>query len=69
MTGADIAFAALSAPLVLPPEYGLPLPDRSAFPEGVRRLVATFEGHPAVEHARRLYATERQKSVPLDATG
>jgi glutathione S-transferase len=67
MTGADVAFAALSAPLVLPHEYGLPLPDRSAFPEGMQRLVAEFAGHPAVEHARRLYATERRKSVPLDA--
>jgi glutathione S-transferase len=67
LTSADVAFGALSAPLIAPPEYGVRLPPRAEFPSSIQRFLKTYDGHPAAEHARRLYATERRRSVPLES--
>jgi glutathione S-transferase len=66
LTGADIAFAALSAPILVPRQYGVPLPPQEAFPEHVQRLFRQYDGYPALAHARWLYATERHRTVPWD---
>ena len=59
-TAADLTFAALAAALVLPPEYGTPLPQPGELPEPVARDVLAFRAHPAGAFALRMFATERR---------
>jgi glutathione S-transferase len=59
-TAADLAFAALSAPLVLPPEYGVPLPRVEELPARMASVVRELREHPAGAHALEMYRTERQ---------
>lgn len=66
LSAADITFAALSAPLFAPREYGVPLPPKSAFPDHARRLFAKYGEHPAVQFAERLYTRERRRTVPFE---
>lgn len=56
---ADLAFAALSAPLLLPPAYGSPLPAPDGMPEGLMREVRRLRAHPAGRFADRIYAEDR----------
>jgi glutathione S-transferase len=65
LTGADITFAALSAPVFAPRDYGVPLPERGAFPPALRQLFDEYAKHPAIIFARRLYERERTRTVPL----
>jgi glutathione S-transferase len=58
-TAADLAFAALAAPVLLPARYGSPLPPPEAMPEGIAREVRRLRAHPAGVFADRLYAQER----------
>ena len=44
-TAADLTFAALSAPLVMPPGYGVPLPQPEILPEATARLVRRARTH------------------------
>jgi glutathione S-transferase len=64
-TVADLTFAALAAPLILPVRYGSPLPPVEAVPEAMARAVRRFRAHPAGRFAERLYATERRIRSPL----
>jgi glutathione S-transferase len=64
-TVADLTFAALAAPLILPVRYGSPLPPVEAVPEAMAREVRRFRAHPAGRFAERLYATERRIRSPL----
>jgi glutathione S-transferase len=59
-TAADLAFASLAAPLVMPPEYGTRLPPLDELPAAVAAEVAAFRAHPAGGFALRLYAEERR---------
>src|SRR4051812_34370521 len=59
-TAADLTFAALSAPLVLPPEYGVPLPRVEELPARMADVVRELRSHPAGAHALEMYRTERQ---------
>jgi glutathione S-transferase len=56
---ADLTFAALSAPLIAPPEYGVRLPTVEELPPGMRPTVEELRGTPAGEHALRMFASER----------
>jgi glutathione S-transferase len=56
---ADLTFAALAAPVLLPDRYGSPLPPPAVMPPGLRAAVERFRAHPAGAFAARLYATER----------
>ncbi|MBI5513064.1 MAG: glutathione S-transferase [Deltaproteobacteria bacterium] len=56
LTAADLTFAAMSAPALLPPSYGVPLPSPEALPGDVRRAVAEARAHPAGAFALRLFA-------------
>lgn len=58
-TAADLAFAALAAPLLLPADYGSPLPPPDAMPDAVAREVRRLRKHPAGVFAERLYREER----------
>jgi glutathione S-transferase len=58
-TAADLAFAALAAPVLLPERYGSPLPPPEAMPEPLARAVRRLRAHPAGVFADRLYREER----------
>lgn len=65
-TAADLAFAALAAPLVVPEQYGVPLPQPGRLPPGMESAVAAFRAHPAGAFALRLFREDRGRvgSVP-----
>jgi glutathione S-transferase len=58
-TAADLTFAALSAPMLLPAGYGSPLPPPEAMPAPAARQIRRLRAHPAGEFADRLYREER----------
>ena len=58
-TAADLAFAALAAPVLLPERYGSPLPPPEAMPSAMSREVWRLRDHPAGVFAARLYREER----------
>ncbi len=58
-TAADLTFAALAAPLVLPRSYGTPLPDLHELPAAYADDARTFRAHPAGVFALRMFAEER----------
>ena len=59
-TAADLAFAALAAPMLLPARYGSPLPPPEAMPDAYARDVRRLRAHPAGVFADRLYTQERR---------
>jgi glutathione S-transferase len=64
-TAADLTFAALSAPLLLPALYGSPLPPLESMPDALAREVRRFRTHPAGTFADRLYREHRAEQVRL----
>ena len=58
-TAADLSFAALAAPMLLPNRYGSPLPPPEAMPGDAARQVRRLRSHPAGRFADRLYGEER----------
>jgi glutathione S-transferase len=60
-TAADLTFAALAAPVLLPERYGSPLPPPEAMPDAMESEVRRLRAHPAGEYAGRLYAEERAR--------
>ncbi len=58
-TAADLAFAALAAPVIVPPEYGTPLPQPDELPTQMAVSVRAFRAHPAGAFASRLFREER----------
>jgi glutathione S-transferase len=58
-TAADLTFAALSAPMLLPGGYGSPLPPPEAMPDTAAAHVGRLRSHPAGVFAARLYGEER----------
>jgi glutathione S-transferase len=65
-TAADLTFASLAAPMLLPSGYGSPLPPPAAMPEPMARVVGRLRAHPAGAFADRLYAEERARSPERD---
>jgi len=61
-TAADLTFAALSASVLVPPEYGVALPQPEALPARLATLVRAYRAHPAGEYALRLFREERARS-------
>ncbi len=59
-TAADLTFAALTAPVVLPPEYGVPLPTPDELPATMAAVVRELRAHPAGAHALAMYRDERR---------
>ena len=58
-TAADLTFAALSAPMLLPGSYGSPLPPPEAMPAAAAHHIRRLRSHHAGEFADRLYREER----------
>ena len=63
-TAADLTFACLSAVIVLPPEYGGPLPTPDMCPPTMKTLVEELRAHPAGQYALRLFRDERPQKQP-----
>jgi glutathione S-transferase len=60
-TAADLTFAALAAPLVMPPEYGVALPQPDVLPEPMASKVRALREHPAGAYALRMFREERRR--------
>ena len=58
-TAADLTFAALAAPVLVPPEYGIPLPQPDELPASMANVVRELRAHPAGAHALRMYREQR----------
>jgi glutathione S-transferase len=58
---ADLTFAALSAPMIVPPEYGVPLPQPAVLPPDMAALVERAREHPAGRYALALFAKHRRE--------
>ena len=56
---ADLTFAALSAPLIAPPQYGVRLPRIEELPPGMADVVREHRASRAGQHALKMFATER----------
>ena len=64
-SAADLGFAALGAPLLLPVEHGVPLPRLDEAPPTMQDEIARLRARPAGTHVMRLYATcRRQPASP-----
>ena len=60
---ADLTFAALSASVVVPPIYGVPLPQPDVLPAQTAALVERAREHPAGRYALTLFAEHRRETV------
>jgi glutathione S-transferase len=60
---ADLTFAALCAPVVVPPEYGVALPQPDVLAPATAALVRRARDHPAGRYALGLFASHR-RDVP-----
>jgi glutathione S-transferase len=62
-TAADLTFAALTAAVLVPPEYGVPLPQPDELPAAAAAVVRELRAHPAGSHALAMYRDERRTGV------
>lgn len=56
---ADLTFAALSAPILMPPKFAAPLPTPGDFSGEPRERIDAWRSSPAGQFALRIYDTER----------
>jgi glutathione S-transferase len=59
-SAADLTFASLTAPMLMPPEYGVPLPQPEELPPAMAATVRELRGHPAGAYALRMFREERR---------
>jgi glutathione S-transferase len=59
-TAADLTFSALAAAVLMPPEYGVPLPQPEELPAAAASIVRELRAHPAGAHAMRMFREERR---------
>jgi glutathione S-transferase len=59
-TAADLTFAALTAAVLMPPEYGVPLPQPHELPAEMGAVVEELRAHPAGVYALALFRDERR---------
>jgi glutathione S-transferase len=59
-TAADLTFAALAAAVIVPPEYGVRLPQPDELPQHIGRMVREFREHPAGAYAMELFRARRR---------
>ncbi|MCX5743959.1 MAG: glutathione S-transferase C-terminal domain-containing protein [Proteobacteria bacterium] len=60
---ADLTFAALAAPVLMPPTHPYALPPLAEFGAATRATIETWRATPAGRHGLRLYETERRATV------
>jgi glutathione S-transferase len=58
-TAADLTFSALAAAVLMPPEYGVPLPQPDELPAPMGAKVRELRAHPAGAHALAMFRHER----------
>ena len=56
----DLTFAALAAAVLVPPQYGVPLPQPPELPPAMGAQVTAWRAHPAGAFALRMFAEERR---------
>jgi glutathione S-transferase len=59
-TAADLTFAALAAPVLMPPGYGVPLPEPDELPAAAAMVVRELRAHRAGAHALAMFRDERR---------
>jgi glutathione S-transferase len=59
-SAADLTFAALAAPMLMPPGYGVPLPQPDELPAAMAMTVRELRAHPAGAHALKMFREERR---------
>ena len=59
-SAADLTFAALSAAVLMPPEYGVPLPQPDELPPQAGEVVRELRAHPAGAHAMAMFRDHRR---------
>ncbi len=59
-SAADLSFASLAAPMLMPPEYGVPLPQPEELPAAMAATVRELRTHPAGAHALKMFREERR---------
>jgi glutathione S-transferase len=59
-SAADLTFASLSAPMLMPPEYGVPLPQPEELPAAMAATVRELREHPAGAYALKMFREERR---------
>ena len=64
-SAADLTFASLAAPMLMPPEYGVPLPQPEELPVAMAATVRELREHPAGAHALTMYREERHRTPAL----
>ena len=62
-TAADLTFASLAASVLMPPGYGVPLPQPHELPERMAATVQELRAHPAGAHVLRMFAEERWRQA------
>jgi glutathione S-transferase len=60
-TAADLTFASLTAAVLMPPEYSVPLPQPDELPAAMAEKVRELRAHPAGEFALRMFREERRR--------
>jgi glutathione S-transferase len=63
-TAADLTFAAMAAPLIVPPRYGVRLPQPEVMPPATAALVRRAREHPAGAYALLLFDRYRRAGDP-----
>ena len=59
-TAADLTFSALAASVLMPPQYGVPLPQPGELPPRTAAVVRELREHPAGAHAMRMFREQRR---------
>ncbi len=59
-TAADLTFAALAGAVLVPPQWGIPLPQPDELPPAAAAKVRTLREHPAGQFALRMFEQERR---------
>jgi glutathione S-transferase len=59
-SAADLTFASLAAPMLMPPEYGVPLPQPDELPVAMAATVRELREHPAGAYALKMFREERR---------
>jgi glutathione S-transferase len=62
-SAADLTFASLSASVIVPPTYGVPLPQPDVLSPGMAALVERARDHPAGRYALKLFTEHRRERV------
>ncbi len=63
-TAADLTFASMATPLLLPTEFGAKLPGHDELPDEARAMLEEHRDRPSVRHARRMFAEHRRPCRP-----